>query len=150
MIPLCTTAIVPSSLTCGCALTWFGGPCVAQRVCAMPVVPCTGLAASIASRREIFPASFTRFDAHAVHDRDAGRVVAAVLEPLQPLEQQGCRESRSHVSDDSTHEAIAIERCQATSASSGTRQRAISSLASASVGASAMTRTIGSVPDGRT
>ena len=61
MIPLCTTAIVPSLLTCGWAFTWFGGPCVAQRVCAIPVVPSTGEATRRFSSLAIFPASFTVF-----------------------------------------------------------------------------------------
>jgi len=38
-MPLCTTASEPSSEMCGCALASLGGPCVAQRVCAMPIVP---------------------------------------------------------------------------------------------------------------
>ena len=42
---------------CGCALRVVGGPCVAQRVCAMPSVPCTGSAESTDSRRVILPAA---------------------------------------------------------------------------------------------
>src|SRR5256714_1916830 len=41
MMPLCTTEMPP--LTCGCALISVGLPCVAQRVCAMPIVPFTPL-----------------------------------------------------------------------------------------------------------
>ena len=36
MMPLWTTAISPSDM-CGCALAGVGAPCVAQRVCEMPV-----------------------------------------------------------------------------------------------------------------
>jgi hypothetical protein len=57
MIPLCTTAIVPVQSWCGCALHSFGGPCVAQRVCAIPTVPCTGLPFTTVSSIEIFPAA---------------------------------------------------------------------------------------------
>src|SRR5690348_5216570 len=39
MMPLCTTEMPP--LTCGCALVSVGRPWVAQRVWAMPMVPCT-------------------------------------------------------------------------------------------------------------
>ena len=39
MIPLCTTASVPSDDVCGCAFTSVGGPCVAHRVCAIPSLP---------------------------------------------------------------------------------------------------------------
>ena len=49
MMPLCTTAISPPE-TCGCALTGVGAPCVAQRVCAMPVVPVMPPACDRASR----------------------------------------------------------------------------------------------------
>ena len=35
--------------------------------------------------------------------RDAGRVVAAVLEPLQPLEQERARLLRADVADDAAH-----------------------------------------------
>jgi hypothetical protein len=38
MMPLCTTATSELD-TCGCALTGVGAPCVAHRVCEMPVVP---------------------------------------------------------------------------------------------------------------
>ena len=39
MIPLCTTATRPAASVCGCALTSFAGPCVAQRVWPMPALP---------------------------------------------------------------------------------------------------------------
>jgi hypothetical protein len=58
MIPLCTTAMWPLQSTCGCALHWVGAPWVAQRVCAMPVFPEMGDAASSSSSLEIFPAAF--------------------------------------------------------------------------------------------
>ena len=49
MMPLCTTAISPPDV-CGCAFTDVGAPCVAQRVCEMPVVAAMPPAATCASR----------------------------------------------------------------------------------------------------
>ena len=69
------------------------------------------------------------------HDRDARRVVAAVLEPLQPLEQQRGRVAGPGVAYDAAHER---------------RPSSTSCCASAPVGASAMSRMMGSVFDGRT
>jgi len=57
MMPLCTTATVSSVERCGCALRSVGGPCVAQRVCAMPTFPVTGSALSVPSSFAIFPAA---------------------------------------------------------------------------------------------
>ena len=127
--------------------------------------------------------------------RDARRVVAAVLQALEPFDEQGRRRALPDVSDDSAHalaprsvrwaiqqgsrpaaclghpageptmaptvpapqRATAPGPAPAGAASarpapraSAARARPTSSRASASPGASAITRTIGSVPDGRT
>ena len=42
-------------------------------------------------------------DGAVVHDRDARRVVAAIFEPAQPVDQDGNDVLRSDVSDDSAH-----------------------------------------------
>ena len=47
MMPLCTTAISPPE-KCGWALLVLGAPCVAQRVCEMPVLPATPSASTCA------------------------------------------------------------------------------------------------------
>ena len=39
----------------------------------------------------------------AVHDRDAGRIVAAVFEATKTIEQNGCRFRASDVTNYSTH-----------------------------------------------
>ena len=52
-MPLCTTAILPER--CGCALISDGSPCVAQRVCAIPVPPNKGLASSASSNAFTLP-----------------------------------------------------------------------------------------------
>jgi len=57
MIPLCTTAISPLQHMCGCALPSVGAPCVAQRVCAIPIDPWIGFAVTTFSSLEILPAT---------------------------------------------------------------------------------------------
>ena len=46
---------------------------------------------------------FAGLDSGAVHHGDAGRVVAAVLHPLQPLEEKRRRAAHSDVANDSAH-----------------------------------------------
>ncbi len=54
-MPLWTTTILPPQSVCGCALGSVGRPCVAQRVCPMPVRPGEGLPASFWTRLPSFP-----------------------------------------------------------------------------------------------
>ncbi len=82
-------------------------------------------------------------EARAVDDRDAGGVVPAVFHPPQSVEEQRRRLPWSDVPDNSAHSPT--PSVQLNSA----RQASISVSASAAVGASAMNRMIGSVPDGR-
>ena len=72
---------------CGCALPTVGAPWVAQRVWAMPVMPCSGSAAELA--REIVELALRPPPLElAVIDRaDAGGIIAAIFEPLEPVEQ---------------------------------------------------------------
>src|SRR2546427_1663342 len=57
-------------------------------------------------RSTLFPYTtlFRSLDPAVRHDRDARRVVAAVLEPLQPLEQQRGRVAGPGVAYDAAHE----------------------------------------------
>src|SRR5206468_844227 len=71
----------------------------------------------------------------SVHDGESRRVVAAILESLQALEDDRGRRSLPRIPYDSAHNR---------------RPSAISFSASAPDGASAINRMIGSVPDGRT
>ena len=100
---------------CGWAFSSVTRPWVAQRVWATPVVAGGAATAtppapfpsccSTAARR--FGEVADRADAvdPAVLDhRDAGRVVAAVLELLEPGDQQVAAGAPAHVSDDSAHE----------------------------------------------
>ena len=80
MMPLWT--IATRSVACGCALTSFGPPWVAQRVWPMPMVPASG-----SLDEALFEVPQLAFGAPArevaVFQRgDAGRIVAAVFEPL--------------------------------------------------------------------
>src|SRR5438105_3269255 len=103
-----------------------------------------------------------------LEERDAGGVVAAVLEALQPLQQQWHRRPVADISDDSAHPGASFcsgstngkARLSDTSPRVGTgqpssrrtRDAMLAQASSASEGfsASASTRITGSVPDGRT
>ena len=94
MIPLWMSASLPSSPRCGCALTSVGPPWVAQRVWPMPVWPSSRpmSARSSSEDAELAGALAGLEPARVVDDRDAGGVVAAVLQPLQT--RRGARRSR--------------------------------------------------------
>src|SRR5262249_22219567 len=93
---------------------------------------------------------------------DAGRVVAAVLEALEPAQQQVLRWPASDVSDDPAHpsplpkqQSPAVSPSQRRDGQPSSRRTRPAMLAQrlaalASSGASASTRTTGSVPDGLT
>ena len=87
------------------------------------------------------------------------RVVAAVLQALEALEQERLALTRSDVSDDPAHEnplvnakepGGALRRAQPSSLSTSAAMLAHIFSASSAFSASARTRTTGSVPDGRT
>src|ERR1019366_997021 len=87
-------------------------------------------------------------DRLAVPQRDARGIVAAILHAPQPLYQQRRRLSRPDVSYDSAH-GVCLYLAPYESVASSSRPRSTSFCASTRVGASAMTRTTGSVPEGR-
>src|ERR1700704_967869 len=109
MMPLCTTDTPPDM--CGCAFFSEGTPWVAQRVCAMPMSPARLCDRASFSKSATRPVERTRrsaaCDAPAaggpppperrmlcprglpVEDCAPGGVVAAILEPLQPLDENG-------------------------------------------------------------
>jgi hypothetical protein len=80
-----------------------GGPCVAQRVWAMPNVPSTGRRPDGRLEPRDLARGLAGLDAVAVLHGHAGRVVAAVLEPLEALDQQGRGRPGADVSDDAAH-----------------------------------------------
>ena len=59
MIPLWMIANEPSVAVCGWALTSFGAPCVAQRVCPTPTWPVSGWASKSLASSSTLP-SFLR------------------------------------------------------------------------------------------
>src|SRR5205814_8278832 len=83
-------------------------------------------------------------------DGDARRVIAAVLELAQPVEQPLARGALSHIADDPTHPTEDTSGSQANSRCTTDTRRPQIAPASSSLGASTMTRTTGSVPPGRT
>ena len=106
MMPLWTTAISPAE-RCGWALTGVGAPCVAQRVCEMPV-PLERCAASACAARSATRAVLTRRDRRAwpslrFDDREAGRVVAPVLEATDAVDQDRDDIARGGRADDAAH-----------------------------------------------
>ena len=82
-------------------------------------------------------------EAGAVDDGDPGRVVSAVLHATQSIEQERRRLPWPNIPDNTAHNGTpSVQRRSALQAS-------INDSASAAVGASAMNRMIGSVPEGR-
>ena len=108
MMPLWMTAIRPDWSVCGCAFGVVGAPWVAQRVWPMPTVPIGMPASSSCSSTESLPAAFLMSRPVAVHHRDAGRVVAPVLEPAQPLDEELGGLPGSDVAYDTAHRAMIL------------------------------------------
>src|SRR5205814_3378861 len=80
----------------------------------------------------------------AVQKADPGRVVAAVLEPFEAVEEKLLAGPRPHVSDDPAHQAgPPISAATTSERWSHSRSHSVASMAST------MTRTTGSVPDAR-
>ena len=104
MIPLWMTVISPVQSWWGWALRSFGRPWVAQRVWARPIAAC---GRPVGDRRlEVGQLAGPLLDeqvAGVVDQRDPGRVVAAVLEALEALDEDGPGLARSRVADDAAH-----------------------------------------------
>ena len=152
-MPLWITATRPEQSRCGWALSSVGGPCVAQRVWPIAVVPpAMGSAASAASSSDSLPArlrtvrpsvstatpaeSYPRYSSRRRPSRTIGSASSAPTYPTMP-----------HIASSLTGQVSApaqasIEATTAAIASACVR-------ASSSVSASTMTRTSGSVPLGR-
>ena len=122
------------AVVCGCALHSFGGPCVAQRVCAMPTLPWTGFALDRLLELRDLALRLPRLDARC---RSSSR-----CRPSRSRGTRGASGPRSaaasrffgpDVSDDSAHgrrssaRVIQPTRCSAPNASSGSRDRRTSS-----------------------
>jgi hypothetical protein len=88
----------------GWAFSSVGRPCVAQRVWPMPKVPSSGCSRSTSSRLASLPgarrtSSVERRTAHG----DARRVVAAVFQAPQPLDDDRNYLLGTDITDDSAH-----------------------------------------------
>jgi hypothetical protein len=85
-MPLCTTTTRPFMLTWGWALRWLGLPCVAQRVWPMPMCPCQRRVTQHGLK--VLQLAHIATDRNAAilrQHRKAGRVIAAILQPLRAL-----------------------------------------------------------------
>ena len=102
-MPLWTTTILPVQSVCGWAFSSVGRPCVAQRVWPMPVDAGGRRAVQLLDEVGELARDAVDGEAPVRERRDARRVVAAVFEPLQALEQQRRRLPRTDVADDSAH-----------------------------------------------
>ncbi len=103
-MPLWTTVIRPVQSLWGWAFRSLGRPCVAQRVWPRPMPALGGpVADGVLQHGHLAGSLLDEQVAGLSHEGDAGGVVAAVLEPPQPIEENGAGFSRSGVSDDSAH-----------------------------------------------
>ena len=104
MMPLWTTATRPDASVCGWALRSFGAPCVAHRVCPMPVVP--GIVPAGEFLVEVLDPARLLGDlqrAVVADHGDARRVVSAVLQPAQAFDDDVEGLPRTDVSHDAAH-----------------------------------------------
>ena len=104
MMPLWMTA-TRSPERCGCAFASVTPPCVAQRVCATPSRPASGCRRELGLElRDLADGAAQAELPVALHDGEAGRVVAAVLEPLQALDEDGDDVALCNGADDAAHD----------------------------------------------
>ena len=89
MMPLCTTAT--RSVAIGWALRSDGLPWVAQRVWPMPIVPASGSAAEPRLEVGQLALGAAALDVAVHQGGDARRIVAAIFQPLQRVDQQAAR-----------------------------------------------------------
>src|SRR5579875_3270485 len=89
-MPLWMTTISPRQSRWGWALISLGLPCVAQRVCPMPIVPCGGSRSRARSSSMSLP-TLRRIAIRPSSIRARPGIIAAVLKTLQPFENDaGC------------------------------------------------------------
>ena len=104
MTPLWTTAILPDWSRCGWEFSSDGGPCVAQRVWAMPRLPATGSDFNRRARPSSILPFFLRTSRSSPSQHGHARaVVAAIFQPPQAFEQDGRGRFFTDVSNDAAH-----------------------------------------------
>ena len=116
MMPLCTTASL--SVACGWALFSVGRPCVAQRVWPMPIEPCSGFSCSRASRLRSLPSARRRSQPAVLQRGDAGRIIAAIFEPLQRVDKLARDRALAQNADNAAHDEALRRSRDRTSAAS--------------------------------
>ena len=168
MIPLWMTATEPSADRCGWALRSVGPPWVAHRVCPMPIVAAgSGCVGEDLLQVGQLAGLLRRAQLPVGDDGDARGVVAPVLQPAQPVQDDVPGVLRTDVTHDAAHctegtggtprtgrHATTYPTGAAAPRLSRRRRRprpggAATSSACSWVGASTITRTSCSVPDGR-
>ena len=110
MMPLWTTA--SRSVACGWALVSFGLPWVAQRVWPMPIVPASGACDELDLEVAQLALGAAALEVAVLQGGDAGRIVAAIFQPLQRLDDQRRDRRRAENSDDAAHAPQVLARCR--------------------------------------
>ena len=103
MMPLWTTTMRSLQSRCGWAFSSVGRPCVAQRVWPRPYLPLIGDLGDDGFEVGQLAGAAPDVEAVAVDDGDARRVVAAIFEAAQSLDEDWDDRLVADVSDDSAH-----------------------------------------------
>ena len=93
----------PSPPTCGWALRSVAGPCVAQRVWPMPMLPGRGRLLQLGGQLVDAAGRFGDGSVAVVDRDDAAAIVAAIFEPAQTFDEEIDRLVRPDVADDAAH-----------------------------------------------
>jgi hypothetical protein len=101
MMPLWTKATSP--VACGWALSSVGAPCVAQRVWAMPVWPGSGFCGENLRQIVELARRAAAIDHAVMIGGDARRIIAAIFEPPQAVEQPPAHIFLTDDTDDAAH-----------------------------------------------
>ena len=101
MMPLWTMATRPEA--CGWALVSLGWPWVAQRVWPMPTPAFSGSLAHLGVEVGQLARRAQALQLAAFQQGDAGRIIAAVFQPLQRLHQAGGRRLVAEDTDNAAH-----------------------------------------------
>ena len=105
MMPLWTTTILPVQSRCGWAFSSVGRPWVAQRVWPTPYSPRERVELDDLLEVRQLAGAAPQVDRAVADDRHAGRVVAAVFELPQAVDEDRHDVFGSDVADDSAHMA---------------------------------------------
>ena len=108
MMPLWTTAT--RGVACGCALTVVGAPCVAPA--GMADADHAVERVALEQRFEVgdFALAAAPFDMAVDDGRNASRIIAAVFEPLEAVDQERCRGLRTDHTENATHAGSVLSR----------------------------------------